>query len=138
MTTSLTQEFSTLSQLLGRDETRILRVLRAYHQAAGDELLQLDESVRDDDAIRAREVARRAAMACHLVGEAEAGRLLEIVASGRDSVVIGPVMIQQISRARSALADSISRIGLHIGPDEAGAPAVCADAPLAAPSAGAT
>ncbi|WP_460733043.1 hypothetical protein [Lysobacter tyrosinilyticus] len=98
-------------------------MLRAYHQAAGLELQQLDSSVRDDDASRVRDIARRAAMACHLVGEAEAGRLLEVVATGGDSSVIGPVMIQQISRARTALADSIFRIGLHLGPDDDGLPA---------------
>lgn len=117
MTTTLSQEFSTLSQLLGSDETRILRVLRAYHQAVGLELLQLDSCVRDDDAPRVREIARRAAMACHLVGEADAGRLLEIVAAG-DSTAIGPVMVQQISRARTALIDSISRISVHLDPEE--------------------
>ena len=104
----------TLSDLLGGDETRVVRILRAFCSVANHDLLQLDETVRKGDGHLAREIAHKLAMACHLVGESRTGLLLEAAARSGNTLAIDPVMTQLINRARSGLIDSIARISLRI------------------------
>ena len=102
--------FSVLTKLFGDDRARVTRVLRAFNGAAEDDLLLLDGAVRAGDGAMVRSIAHRLAMACHLVGEAHTGRQLEIVADTIAGAAIDPVLTQRISRARTALIESISRI----------------------------
>lgn len=97
-----------LAQLLGGDEERVLRVLHAFHGMANDGLLQLDGATRDGNGEEVMRIAQRLAMACHLVGEAETGCLLDAVGATGTSTAIDPVMTQHIARARASLIDSIA------------------------------
>ena len=103
-----------LSDLLGGDEAKVLRVLRAFHSAANHDLLQLDGAVRDGNGALVRQIASRLAMACHLVGEADAGHCLDALAKTGNTRAIDPVMTQHIVRARNALIESIARIAMHV------------------------
>lgn len=111
----------TLSDLMGGDETRVLRVLRAFRSAANSDLLQLDDAVRQGNGELVRQIAYRLAMACHLVGEGIAGSLLEAIARTGNSSTIDPIMTQLIARARAPLIDSIARISLRIDVASGGA-----------------
>lgn len=104
----------TLSELMGGDEARVLRVLRAFRIAANNDLLQLDEAIRAGDASLARRVASRLAMACHLVGEGATGVQLDAIAATGTGAAIDPVMTQRIARARIALIDSMARISVRV------------------------
>ncbi|HEY1141993.1 MAG TPA: hypothetical protein VGE88_17590 [Lysobacter sp.] len=104
----------TLSELLGGDETRVLRVLRAFRNAANNDLLQLDAAVREGNAELARQTAYGLAMACHLIGEGFAGSQLDALARAEHQAAIDPVMTQLIAHARTALIDSIARVSLRI------------------------
>lgn len=103
----------TLSELMGGDEARVLRVLRAFCNAANNDLLQLDGAVRDGNGALVRQLARRLAVACHLVGEGGTGGDLDVIAATGTSSAIDPVMTQHLARVRIALADSIARIALR-------------------------
>lgn len=105
---------TTLSDLMGGDETRVLRVLRAFCSTANSDLLQLDDAVRQGNGELVRQIAHRLAMACHLMGESIAGSRLEAIAGARNSSTIDPVMTQLIARARTALIDSLARISMRV------------------------
>jgi hypothetical protein len=111
----------TLSDLMGGDETRVLRVLRAFRSEANGDLLQLDHAVRQGNGELVRQIAYRLAMACHLVGEGITGSQLEAVTRRDNSSTIDPVMTQFIARARAALIDSIAQISLRIDAASGGA-----------------
>lgn len=108
------QRFGALSGLLGQDQARVMRILRAYRSAASEDLLQLDGAIRREDGWLIRKIAHRAAMACHLVGEDRAGRQLAAIAEAGGTTVIDPIMTQRIARARAALIDSIAWISAYI------------------------
>lgn len=104
----------TLCELFAGDEVRVLRVLRAFRNAANNELLELDAAVRQGDAELARQIACGLAMACHLVGEGFAGSQLDALARADHLAAIDPVMTQLIAHARAALIDSIARASLRL------------------------
>lgn len=106
--------FEALSRLLEGDETRLLTVLRAFHQAAGDGLLELDDTMQRGDVAKLKSVAHRTAMACHLIGESHAGSLLQEIAEVASRPVIDPVLVRKTVRARDALLDSICRIAVRV------------------------
>lgn len=115
------QNRPTLSELLGGDEARVLRVLRAFCNAANNDLLQLDGAVRDGNVVLVRQLATRLAVACHLVGEDGTGRDLDAIAIAGTSSAIDPVMTQHIARARTTLIDSIARIAVRVESEECSA-----------------
>jgi hypothetical protein len=112
--TPLAGEFEALSHLLGGDEARLLMVLRAFHQVAGDSLLELGEAMQRGDVAKLRIVAHDTAMACHLIGEDNTGALLQRITEVASRTVIDPVLVRQTVRARSALLDSLCRIAVRI------------------------
>lgn len=117
---------TTLSNLMGGDETRVLLVLRAFQSSANDDLLRLDEAVRQGGGELVRRIAHRLAMACYLVDEGAAGSQLDAVARTGNSGTVDPVLTQLVARARLALIEAIARISLRIdaanGSDAAGTP----------------
>jgi hypothetical protein len=106
--------FMALSGLLGGDGAKVVDVLRAFHQAVSEDLLQLDRAVREGDARVVRTIAHRVAMACHLVGEADTAHLMEAVVKAGARPVVDPVLTQSVNHARAALIDSIANISLYL------------------------
>lgn len=104
----------TLSELLGGDEARLLRVLRAFCAMADTELLRLDAVSRDGKADAVAQIANRLATACHLVGEATTGSLLDAVGGSAALDAVDPVMTQRIARARVALIESLARVSVRM------------------------
>ena len=104
----------TLSELLGGDEARVLRVLRAFRTMADAELLRLDALSREGRADAVARVANRMATACHLVGETTTGSLLDAIDGSSTLGAIDPVMTQRIARARVALIDSLARVAVRM------------------------
>jgi hypothetical protein len=104
----------TLVDLMGGDESRVIRVLQAFLNAANCDLLQLDDAVRQGSGELVRQIAYRLAMICHQVGEGIAGSQLEAIARAGRSSTIDPVMTQLIVRGRTALIDAIARISLRV------------------------
>ncbi len=104
----------TLCDLMEGDETRVLRILAAFCHATNNDLLQLDEAVRQGKGDIVRQVAYRSAMSCYLVGEGSAGSQLEAISRAGNSGTIDPVMTQLIVRARGALIDAIARVSQYM------------------------
>jgi hypothetical protein len=71
--------FPVLAELLNGDADRLALVLHAIHSAISDDLSRLDVAVRRGDGRLAREVAQRAATACHLFGETTTGERLAAI-----------------------------------------------------------
>ncbi|MBF6022792.1 hypothetical protein [Lysobacter niastensis] len=110
MQASSTQNaFPALVELLRGDANRLGRVLRAIHQSIAAELNQLDQAVTSGDGQLARAAAHRAAMACHLLGEAAAGERLAAIGATRPNSAMDPVLVQRIVQARTELAGVINR-----------------------------
>lgn len=110
------QEFGlgALENLLGGDEERLLRILRAFQQVAGDNLVQLDSALRSGDVAMLRTVAQQAATACHLVGEDHAGFMLQGIVDAASRPVVDPILMRQVIKARTALRGSVLRITVRI------------------------
>lgn len=106
--------FEVLSRLLGGDEVRLLTVLRAFYQVAGDSLLELDDAMQRGDVAKLRSVAHETAMACHLMGEGHAGTLLQEIAEAASRPVVDPVLVRKTVRGRDALLDSVCRTAVRI------------------------
>lgn len=107
-------EFEALSHLLDGDEARLLTLLRAFQQVAGDSLLELGEAAQHGDVAKLRSIAHDTAMACHLIGEDHTGTLLQGVAEVASRTVVDPVLMRQTVWARDALLDSLRRIAVRI------------------------
>lgn len=106
--------FMALSELLNGDSAKVLYVLRAFHQAAGEGLLELDRAVREGDGRAVRVIAHRTAMACHLVGEGDTANLMEAVVKASALPVVDPILTQSVNHARAALIDTITATSLYL------------------------
>lgn len=113
-------DFAVMAHLLGGDRARLCNVLGVFRQFVADVLQHLDSALSDGAAGRIvelaelAELAERGAMACYAVGESKGGRLLQELSAMNAYVVVDPVLMERLTRARFALADSISRVDAYM------------------------
>jgi len=106
--------FLALSELLGGDHARIWRVLCAFRNEMGEDIRLLDDAVLREDWKLAGVVVLRAAMACHLVGEMQAGIRLETLANDGACSTEDPNLIRYTACARDQLMDLMTRASAYM------------------------
>lgn len=99
------RNFPELSELLGGDDARIVRVLRAFRNEMRDSVTLLDDAMLRGDWELIGTVALRAAMACHLMGDTQAGVRLETAANARSLSTDDPALTRHAECIRDLLVD---------------------------------
>lgn len=97
--------FSAISELLGGDDAGVRRVLCAFRNEMGEDIRLLDDAMLSEDWKLAGVVTLRAAMACHLVGEMQAGIRLETLANASELSTESSVLVRYAECARDLLMD---------------------------------
>lgn len=109
------QDFSALSELLGGDDARIDRVLRAFRNEMSENIRLLDAAVPKGDWELVGATALRAAMACHLLGETRAGIRLETLAKAGSLSTDIPVLTRHAEGVRELLTNLMARASECVG-----------------------
>lgn len=104
------RHFPVISELLDGDDARIGRVLCAFRKEMGEDTRLLDDAMLRKDWGLVGVVARRAAMACHLLGEMRTGSRLETLANACGPSTEDPVAIRYAECVRDLFVELMARI----------------------------
>lgn len=120
------RHFSVISELLDGDDARIRRVLCAFRNEIGEDTRLLDDAMLQEDWELIGVVARRAAMACHLLGDMRTGIRLETLADASDLSMEDPVAIRYAECVRDLFVELMARVSSCV--DEASCVGGCGNA----------